>query len=249
MLVRTSVVVGILFALGGCTGPKYPKCEKDEHCADKKELCVEGSCQECRAETDCGDGRQCAGGRCEAKAECGSDAQCTNNQVCRTGKCQTECAADGDCGSSLKCKAARCVDKLACDGPSDCGGGPCSAGRCATTDNVSRGMCATAPAVRFGFNDSELTEESRRALSDYVPCLKDKKGKITIEGHADERGTEEFNLALADRRARTVMKYLSTLGLTGPELDVISKGELDPEDSGQNEAAWSKNRRAKIIER
>lgn len=229
---------------GGC-GPKYPKCEKDDHCKDKGELCVEGQCQQCRDATHCGEGQQCAGGRCEAKPECAGDGECANNQVCRSGKCQTECSAEGDCGAGMKCKSNRCVDKMLCDGPSECGAGmDCKSGRCTSVDNVSRTMC-TIPKIEFGFNEATLTDDVRRALTELVPCLKTKR-KIVIEGHADERGTEEYNLALGDRRARTVLKYLETLGVPTSMLDVISKGELEPVDPGHDEGAWSKNRRAEI---
>ncbi len=237
----------LLLAAAGC-GPKYPKCEKDDHCSEKGEVCVEGQCQQCRDATQCGEGQQCNGGRCEAKPECSGDGECTNNQVCRSGKCQTECTGDGDCGSGMKCKTNRCVDKMACDGPSECGPGfDCKSGRCTSVDNVSRNMC-TMPTIQFGFNESALTDSVRRELTEIVPCLKT-KNRITIEGHADERGTEEYNLALGDRRARTVLKYLETLGVATSKLDVISKGEVQPIDNGHDEAAWAKNRRAEILER
>jgi len=231
----------------GCT-PKYPKCEKDDHCKDKGEICVEGACQQCRDATQCTEGQICNGGRCEAKPECSGNGECTDNKICRSGKCQLECGADGDCGSGMKCSAARCVDKMACNTPADCGGGPCNAGRCASTDNASRDLCARLPTVKFGFNDADLTEGSRKDLADAVPCFKDKR-KVTIYGHADERGTEEFNLALGDRRARAVMKYLSTLGVPASQLDIISKGELEPADSSHDEGAWEKNRRAEISDK
>ena len=234
----------LLLAAAGC-GPKYPKCDKDDQCKEKGEVCVESQCQQCRDATQCAAGQQCNGGRCEAKPECAADGECTGNQVCRSGKCQTECTGDGDCGAGMKCRTNRCVDKLSCTAPSDCGPGQgCKSGMCTSVDAVSRDLC-TMPTLRFGFNEATLTEDMRKELTDLVPCLK-AKNKVTIEGHADERGTEEYNLALGDRRARTVQKYLETLGLTSTQVDVISKGELEPVDNGHDEGAWAKNRRAEI---
>jgi peptidoglycan-associated lipoprotein len=248
VLVLSALVSLSLAFVAGC-GPKYPKCSKDDHCSDKGEVCVDGTCQQCRDNTNCPEGQQCQGGRCEAKPECAADGDCSNNQVCRSGKCQTECTADGDCGAGMKCANNRCVDKLACAGPSDCEGGfECRSGRCSRIENVGRDMC-TMPTVNFGFNEATLTPDARKALSDIAECLKIKGGTITIEGHADERGTEEYNLALGDRRASTVEKYLVTMGVPASKLRSLSKGELEPVDNRSNEEAWAKNRRAEFEER
>jgi len=68
--------------------------------------------------------------------------------------------------------------------------------------------------------------------------------KVQIEGHCDERGTPEYNLALGQRRADSTKKYLVNLGIDGSRLSTISYGEEKPADPGHNEAAWAKNRRA-----
>jgi peptidoglycan-associated lipoprotein len=239
-------LLALAFA-AGC-GPKYPKCDKDEHCAEHGEVCVEGMCQQCRDDTNCKDGEVCKGGRCEPKAECGSDSDCTDNKVCRSGKCQIECQSDGDCGPGLKCQNNRCIDKLACNTDADCAEGTsCISGRCGVA-NASRAMC-DYPAVRFPFNEATLSSGVKSDLQAVADCLKSKGGRVTIEGHADERGTEEYNLALGDRRAREVRKYLVTLGVQEGKLEVISKGELEPKVSSSNEDAWSANRRAEFIER
>jgi peptidoglycan-associated lipoprotein len=240
------VVAGFLGALG--CGPKYPKCDKDDHCAEKGEVCVEGMCQQCRDESNCQAGQVCKGGRCEAKAECASDTECTDNKVCRSGKCQIECTADGDCGVGLKCQNNRCIDKLACNSDADCSGGmTCLSGRCGEAMNASRGMCSY-PTVQFPFNEATLSRSVKDGLGQVVECMKSKGGTIIIEGHCDERGTEEYNLALGDRRARAVQKYLGQLGVPSSKMRVISKGEVDPKDSGHDEGAWSANRRAEFIE-
>src|SRR5262245_29098817 len=89
---RPTILFAGLLALAfasGC-GPKYPKCEKDEHCAEHGEVCVNGTCQQCRDDSNCAEGMTCKGGRCEPKAECTTDSDCTDNKVCRSGKCQIE---------------------------------------------------------------------------------------------------------------------------------------------------------------
>lgn len=248
-LPRSMLLVPLLalVAVGTACGPKYPKCEKDEHCAAKGEVCVEGQCQQCRDDGQCKAGEQCKGGRCEIKPECAKDGDCTSPQVCRSGKCQTECAADGDCGSGMKCSGSRCVDKMSCVGPSDCGAGmECKGGRCSMIE-VSRSMC-NLPTIYFEYNDATLTGPSQKALSDSIDCLKT-GATIVIEGHCDERGTEEYNLALGDRRARSVERYLKNLGVAPGKIDVRSKGKLEPADPGHDESAWAKNRRAVFVPR
>ncbi len=236
-----------LFLSVSCA-PKYPKCEKDEHCAEHNEVCVEGMCQQCRDDSNCGDGMTCKGGRCEPKAECSTDTDCTDNKVCRSGKCQIECEQDGDCGVGLKCQNNRCIDKLACNSDADCAGGmTCISGRCGEAIAASRSMC-DYPTVRFPFNEATLSSSVKEGLQSVAECLRSKGGRITIEGHADERGTEEYNLALGDRRAREVRKYLERLGVPGNKLEVLSKGENEPKDPGHDEDAWAANRRAEFIE-
>lgn len=71
--------------------------------------------------------------------------------------------------------------------------------------------------------------------------------KVTIEGHADERGDEEYNLALGDKRAQSVKRYLNDLGISPSRLDIVSYGEEKPVAIGHDEEAWSKNRRAEFV--
>lgn len=230
--------------LAGC-GPTYPKCDTDSHCADKGEVCVEGQCQQCRDNSNCGADQVCQGGRCVAKAECARDGDCSDNKICRSGRCQIECQASADCGSGLKCMGNRCVDELACASTSDCGAGlSCVNGRCSQTQ-ISRGLC-DFPTVQFAFDKATLTLEVRQGLEQVADCLQ-LGGTIVIEGHCDERGTEEYNLALGDRRARAVKSYLSSLGVPSSKLRVVSKGETEPLDNRSTESAWAKNRRAEFI--
>jgi peptidoglycan-associated lipoprotein len=110
-------------------------------------------------------------------------------------------------------------------------------------------MCLDLPSIYFEFNEASLRSDGQESLDKIAECFKNKGGRITVEGHCDERGTIEYNLALGDRRARAVRKYLARLGVDASRLDIVSKGELEPADPGHNEEAWAKNRRAEFIER
>jgi len=103
--------------------------------------------------------------------------------------------------------------------------------------------------VYFDFDKSDLRQDARDALSKNAEALLKKvaDAKIKIEGHCDERGTDEYNLALGDRRAKSVAKYLATLGVNVERISTISFGEEKPAVQGNDEAAWSKNRRAEFV--
>ena len=103
--------------------------------------------------------------------------------------------------------------------------------------------------VYFGFNEANLTDESRTALNNNAEYLRNHEGqRIQIEGHCDSRGSTEYNLALGERRAMAVRKYLVKLGVNPTRLEIISYGEERPVDPAQNEEAWSQNRRAEFME-
>lgn len=247
--VLSGVAILALAVAAGCT-PKYPKCEKDSHCEEKGELCVENTCQQCRDDSSCTAGQMCKGGACVAKPECASKTDCAGNKICRSGKCQLECEKAADCGSGLKCMENQCVDELACGGPGDCSGGlTCVNSRCAqSSSQISMARCLY-PTVQFDFNRASLSSSVREGLKEVVDCMSSRGGQIIVEGHCDERGTEEFNLALGDRRARVVAEYLKKLGVPSSKMSIVSKGEVDPVNSGSSEAAWAENRRAEFIER
>ncbi len=109
----------------------------------------------------------------------------------------------------------------------------------------------TGPAgmvtVYFGFNDSNLSDETRRALSDNADYLRiHSSTRVQVEGHCDERGSTEYNLALGERRAMTIRKYLVKLGVDPGRIEIISYGEERPANQASNEEAWAQNRRAEF---
>lgn len=98
--------------------------------------------------------------------------------------------------------------------------------------------------IYFEFDKSDLLPESQEVLRRKAEFLKDNTdAMVIIEGHCDERGTNEYNLALGDRRASSAKAFLVNLGIAGSRLTCISYGEERPADPGHNEAAWAKNRR------
>jgi len=102
--------------------------------------------------------------------------------------------------------------------------------------------------VFFGTNKSILTTASRDTLRKQAAWMrKNKDITVTVEGHADERGTREYNLALGDRRANAVKDYLLTYGISGGRVAVISYGKERPVNSGSSPLAWSQNRRSVTV--
>ncbi len=106
---------------------------------------------------------------------------------------------------------------------------------------------AALERIYFDFDSFILTQPSRDILYKNAEwLLKNKAVKVQIEGHCDERGSDEYNLALGEKRAKSAMNYLLTLGVPSDRLSVISYGKEKPLDPGHDEAAWAKNRRAEF---
>jgi peptidoglycan-associated lipoprotein len=102
--------------------------------------------------------------------------------------------------------------------------------------------------VFFKYDSDTLDEEARQVLTDNAAVLKSNTNwAITIEGHCDERGTAEYNLALGDGRALAARDYLVSLGVPADRLSTVSYGKEFPFDPGHQESAWSQNRRAHFL--
>ena len=102
--------------------------------------------------------------------------------------------------------------------------------------------------VFFATNKSSLTTASRETLRKQATYLrKNKSLNVTIEGHADERGTREYNLALGERRANAAKDYLMTYGISGKRISVISYGKEKPVNPKSSPLAWSQNRRSVTV--
>ena len=102
--------------------------------------------------------------------------------------------------------------------------------------------------VFFATNESILTTASRETLRAQAAWLrKNSSINVVLEGHADERGTREYNLALGERRANAAKDYLMTYGISSDRITVLSYGKERPVDSGSNPLSWSKNRRSVTV--
>lgn len=239
-IVRVMLCAGLTAALAGCP-PTYPKCKTDEDCKEHGEVCVQGECKECATDNNCKAGFVCDANKCVPKPECKDDGQCGANKKCHSGKCVEDtaskepgtCRVNDDCPGGEECKAGKCAPKG--------GGASCST---PPTDPTS----PWAP-IRFDFNEHKLSELARTGLQTLSDCIKSQNAKIILEGHADERGTEEFNLQLSNRRAASVKRYLMDLGIKDSDIETVGFGENRPAVQGSSEEAWATNRRVEIKKR
>jgi peptidoglycan-associated lipoprotein len=133
------------------------------------------------------------------------------------------CSRDLDCKDGQLCIRSACVDIT--PGLAECNG----------------------VRVHFAFNSSEIDESDKPGLNRAARCLKAAETlHVTVAGNADERGTEEYNMALGDRRAHTVADYMKALGASEAQLKTISYGKEQPICSEHDEACWARNRRADL---
>ncbi len=199
---------------------------------------------ECLEDSDCAAGMACIGGNClesKVRHECADNEDCPSNKVCRmTGevrKCVAECESSDECSGENVCWQDRCMSEEEARRK----GMPPAVGSSATT------QACEINRIHFDFNEYYLTSEARQTLRDNYECLKSKGTvRVVIEGHCDERGSLEYNLALGQRRARAVRDFLVNLGILRSKIETISYGEERPVSYGHNEDAWAKNRRGEI---
>ena len=116
------------------------------------------------------------------------------------------------------------------------------------TDSVEYLASGVPDRVFFATNETVLTTASRETLRKQAGWLrKNSDVNVVLEGHADERGTREYNLALGERRANSAKDYLMTYGISSDRISVLSYGKERPVDSGSSPLAWSKNRRSVTV--
>ena len=102
--------------------------------------------------------------------------------------------------------------------------------------------------VYFAFDSSEVKYDDREVIATHASYLSNNPdARVTLEGHADERGSREYNIGLGERRTNAVKKLMTLQGTSNSQLESVSYGEERPVDSGHNESAWSQNRRVEII--
>jgi peptidoglycan-associated lipoprotein len=109
-------------------------------------------------------------------------------------------------------------------------------------------LAAPLKMIHFDYDRYFIREDAKPVLDSNSGWLrKFQSAKILIEGHCDERGTEEYNLALGEKRAQSTFDYLVSLGISPQRIKVLSYGKSQPLDNGHNEVAWQKNRRAQFL--
>ena len=246
---RDATFAALLIALfASACGPTYPACEKDDDCVkDKKptnEFCVNKSCQQCRKDSDCQKGKSCNKGRCQSiPGYCEDDRFCSGGMTCQSHRCKP-CADDGQCGEGGKCKVGKCLRKGQCDVDEDCAQDQdCRAGVCVGGQKpvAPPPKECTLSSVYFDFNEFVLSTEATDSIDKNAACVKQVGRSVRLVGRSDPRGTEEYNLALSEKRAQQIKDRLERLGLDGSKIFVLPKGEL--EATGRDEQGWAQDRR------
>jgi len=248
--IKSVVLLALPLGLLSFCTPKiqYPTCESDEQCLEHQEVCVDKKCVECNSDRMC-------------QEKLGQSAAICVKNACQVVK-PGQCAKDQDCAAGQKCQNFTCVDVLpvgarACKTSQDCAASEdCVKGVCQMNDQAKRlsDTCLDPQTkklqlkpVYFDYDQSELTPDSSNALKTYVECIKTfNADSIILSGHTDERGTVEYNFSLSERRAQSVMKYFSSLGLAADKLKVVGKGKSEHVCMEQTEECHAKNRRVEF---
>ena len=245
--------------LAGCK-PDYPLCGANDDCQVAEHLgdvCVNGTCQECLEDNQCverkGENFFCNSGRCEARPE--PEPQCAVNEDCQSNqKCEAQQCVAAPESTQLKAIGEACNESTECGTDNSCLNGLCVTAEIAALIQKCQSYTTdTAPqradhSILFEFNDHQLTEPSRSELQMAAECLKlSPNSQIVLEGHCDDRGTQEYNLALGEKRANSVKKYLAALGVDLKQLITRSKGENEPICRDPSENCWAQNRRVLFI--
>ncbi|MCB9520661.1 MAG: OmpA family protein [Myxococcales bacterium] len=235
--------------LGGCR--QYPRCKNDQHCVDYDRgtpFCVDRVCRTCRDDSHCGFCQQCDNNQCvHTPGCCADDADCPSPTVCRDGRCGPQCLSDDDCGALERCLSGTCT-AVECRTDDQCPPGQrCENYRC-VGPVVPPEPCADRrfQTVYFDFDESRLRADATSTLETNMACFERFTESVNVEGHCDERGTTEYNLALGDRRARAVRDWYETRGIPRSRMNKISYGENRPVATGSTENAWRQNRRVEI---
>ena len=257
---RLLAIFGLLASLAACK-PDYPNCDNDTDCQieGQADVCFNGACQECIEDTQCvaksGDGYTCLQGRCEAPPKqaagevCSEDGNCADGLICQANVCQdpnalasTDLSPLGSpCNSGEDCESGACSEAVCVDATVQAQVDECAGLLNEATDTI------LMDALLFDFNDANLTPELTQQLQTAAECIKRVSKPVVIEGHCDDRGTQEYNLALGEKRANAVRNYLKALGVESKHLVTRSMGENKPRCFEATEACWSQNRRVEFV--
>ena len=188
----------------------------------------------CEDDDDCRENEYCVNDQCQ---QCREDSHCPAGQRCNSGRCdpiEGYCESNRDCPEGQECDGNRCVATATQDiPPPDTDTGP---------------VACTLDTVYFGFDSDDLDSSTRDAVATNARCIQERGiGRVHVTGYTDPRGTEEYNLALGDRRARAVVQYMVSLGVDRGALSASSVGE--EMSNGSDEASWGRDRKVTFTER
>jgi outer membrane protein OmpA-like peptidoglycan-associated protein len=189
---------------------------------------------------------------------CGDDDDCHESEYCVDGQCQL-CRSNADCAAGQECNGGRC-DPIEgfCSSETACPDGQeCQNSRCVAissqdlglpdTGNTGNTGCQLEP-IYFSFDQDGLDNSSRDIMAANVQCMRERSiARVHVTGYTDPRGTEEYNLALGDRRARGVIQYMTSLGADRNSFSGSSMGE--EMSAGESEASWRLDRKVTFTER
>ena len=248
LLVATmAMVLGFVGTSCSSESKKPGSCKSKADCKEGQ-FCEKNRCVDCTEDSQCPKGQRCEANACVEKPECTKDGptdpsvkpgdlQCKVGQVCQAGKCKP-CATDNDCGVGGTCQAGACQAAKKCAKDEDCADDEdCINGFCkkAGTGSTPPDVTCQLATVYFAFDDSNIQPSERDRLDANAQCLEKTKGKsIYLIGHTDTSGTEEYNIALSERRAQSVADYMSRLGSDPARMQVVPKGETEPTGLGDD---------------
>jgi peptidoglycan-associated lipoprotein len=165
--------------------------------------------------------------------------------------CETASQTAGDSSGDSTSSSTTASSSASTSGTgsaSSSGSAASSSSSSAASDDVDSKLAAVGNTVYFAFDSAALTSEAQGTLTRQAALLKmNPATTVTIEGHCDERGTREYNLALGERRASASRDFLLAQGIDAARVRIISYGKERPAVQGSNEEAWAKNRRAATI--
>ena len=239
-----AVCVVVVAAVASCKKkPKTPACDGNDDCAEGL-VCVNKQCVQCSTSAECGEGKECKEGACVAKAECTKDLDAPAGRASRAGQCRA-CANDGECGPGGQCLVGKCKRATACKVDEDCADDEdCIDGFCQRPWAGSGGDAGCQLAtVFFALDDASIAQSERDRLDTNQQCIEKHGAKsVMLVGHTDQTGTDEYNIALSERRAQTVADYLARLGTDPARLHVVPKGESELSGNGDD-----KDRRVEFL--
>ena len=174
---------------------------------------------------------------CETASQTASDSSGDSSSTTTTASSDASSSSSGDGSSSSSSSSSSSA--------SDSSSASAGAGSSTSTRTPAEKLTAIGNTVYFAFDSAALDPRGQQTLSRQAAFLKVNPSiKITIEGHCDERGTREYNLALGERRASASRDFLLAQGVDAARVRIVSYGKERPVVEGSNEAAWAKNRRS-----